>query len=279
MSGLVVNEWRRRGYDRLYVHDAVTNDRVAFYDRTTGKLKLIDKQREPEVVRALRPFLAGGLPPTLAHQLLADAPAPDEDLTRNKSGAAVSARAQELGPQGFQRFVARLLGLQTAATSWEVGAKGERVVGARLEKLKRDGWGVLPSVELRSGSDIDHVVIGPPGVFTINTKHHKGARIRVGDRVVWVNGFEQRHYIRNSLHEASSAARRLSRACGVPVAVTPMLAFVGAAELAVISDGSGVLVSRGEKVDRFLRSLPGVLTLREREHVLTVARNKAIWRA
>jgi hypothetical protein len=279
VSGLVVNEWRRYCHDRLYVHDAATDHRVAVYDRITGKLNLIDEEREPEVLRALRPFLAGSLPPPLAHQLLAEVPAPDEDLTRNKPGAAVSARARELGPHGFQRFVARLLGLRTAATSWEVGAKGERIVGARLERLKRDGWGVLASVELRTGSDIDHVVIGPPGVFTINTKHHKGARIRVGDHVVWVNGFEQQHYIRNSLHEASSAARRLTRACGMPVAVTPMLAFVGAVELAVISDGSGVMVGHGEKVDRLLRSLPGVLTLREREHVLSVARSKAVWLA
>ncbi|MGH6657025.1 MAG: hypothetical protein ACRDVE_17705, partial [Actinocrinis sp.] len=34
--------------------------------------------------------------------------------------------------------------------------------------LRRDGWGVLPSAQLRSGSDIDHVVVGPPGVFTID---------------------------------------------------------------------------------------------------------------
>jgi hypothetical protein len=279
VSGLVVNEWRRYGQDLLYVNDADSKSKVAVYDRKTGKLKLSDEDREDEVVKALRPFLAGALPPSVARQLLAT-PAPQgTDLTENKPGAAVAARARELGPQGIQRFVTRLLRMQTAATSWQVGAKGERIVGARLDRLKRDGWGVLASVELRSGADIDHIVIGPPGVFTINTKHHKDARIKVRNHVVWVNGFEQRHYIRNSLHEAGSAARQLTRACGMPVDVTPMLAFVGAAELSVISTGAGVIVSHGEEVDRVLRSLPGVLTLREREHVLSVARNEAIRRA
>jgi hypothetical protein len=97
--------------------------------------------------------------------------------------------------------------------------------------------------------------------------------------VVWVNGFEQRHYIRNSLHEADSAARRLTRACGMPVKVTPILAFVGAADLRVVSKGMGVLVSHGEDIDQVLRSMPGVLTLREREHVLRVARDAALWLA
>jgi len=63
------------------------------------------------------------------------------------------------------------------------------------------------------------------------------------------------------------------------VTVTPMLAFVGAADLTVISAGSGVLVSHGESVDRVLRSLPGVRTLREREHVLSIARDAVIWLA
>lgn len=279
MSGVVVKEWRRYGQDLLYVNDAATGDKVAVFDRKTGRLNLVDEKREAETVQALRPFLAGALPASMADQLLADPPPPSRDLTENKAGAAVSARARELGPRGFQRLVARVLRLPTEATSWEVGAKGELIVGARLDKLKRDGWGVLPSVELRSGADIDHVVIGPPGVFTINTKHHKDARIKVGDRVVWVNGFEQRHYIRNSVHEADSAARRLTRACGMSVKVTPVLAFVGAADLRVVSKGAGVMVSHGEDIDSALRSLPGVLTLREREHVLSVARDSALWLA
>ena len=278
VSDVVVKEWRRYGQDLLYVNDEATGNKVAVFDRKTGKLNIVDEKRETDVFEALRPFLAGALPPSIAEQLLRDTPPVGKNLTENKPGETVAARARELGPRGLQRFAARLLRLETEATSWEVGAAGERIVGGRLAKLKRDGWGVMSSVELRSGADIDHVVIGPPGVFTINTKHHKDAHIRVGDHVVWVNGFKQ-PYIRNSRHEADAASRRLTRACGTPVSVTPMLAFVGVAELAVVSAGSGVLVSHGEKVDRTLRSLPGVLTLRQREHILRVASDASIWLA
>jgi hypothetical protein len=57
---------------------------------------------------------------------------------------------------------------------------------------------VLSSIVKRSGADIDHLVIGPPGVFTINTKHHRDARIWVGGNMVKVNNFKQPDYLRNS---------------------------------------------------------------------------------
>ncbi|MEV0493953.1 NERD domain-containing protein [Streptomyces atratus] len=73
-------------------------------------------------------------------------------------------------------MIKRWLGKSGDLRSWEVGLRGELIVGSSLNRLRRDGWRVLHSIELPSGSDIDHVVIGPPGVFTVNAKHHKGGR-------------------------------------------------------------------------------------------------------
>jgi len=52
------------------------------------------------------------------------------------------------------------------------GAEGERKVGAILEGLGAD-WHVLHGVWLGRG-DIDHVLVGPGGTFTIETKSHPG---------------------------------------------------------------------------------------------------------
>ncbi len=52
------------------------------------------------------------------------------------------------------------------------GAEGERKVGAILEGLGPD-WHVLHGVWLGHG-DIDHVLVGPAGTFTIETKAHGG---------------------------------------------------------------------------------------------------------
>jgi Nuclease-related domain len=56
-------------------------------------------------------------------------------------------------------------------TSWAAGFLGERLVGEHLGGLG-DTWRVLHAVPLgRRGKDIDHLVLGPRGLFVINTKH------------------------------------------------------------------------------------------------------------
>lgn len=53
------------------------------------------------------------------------------------------------------------------------GASGEELVGGVLEELPGPHWRVLHDVVLGRGN-VDHVVIGPPGVFAVETKSHPG---------------------------------------------------------------------------------------------------------
>jgi uncharacterized membrane protein YfcA len=57
------------------------------------------------------------------------------------------------------------------------GATGEETVGSLLELLGGD-WRVIHDASLGRGN-IDHIVIGPAGVFTVETKSHPGP-VRVG---------------------------------------------------------------------------------------------------
>jgi Nuclease-related domain len=56
---------------------------------------------------------------------------------------------------------------------WLRGAEGERQVGAALAELTADGWLALHDVSLGRGN-VDHILIGPGGIFTIETKSHRG---------------------------------------------------------------------------------------------------------
>ncbi len=56
---------------------------------------------------------------------------------------------------------------------WRRGAEGEEHVGQILEGLSADGWHVLHDVSFGRGN-IDHIAIGPSGVFTVETKSHAG---------------------------------------------------------------------------------------------------------
>lgn len=123
-------------------------------------------------------------------------------------------------------FLARTFDMKTDERAWRVGAGGEETIGARLEKLRRHGWHVLHAVPVGDrGSDIDHVVIGPGGVWTLNTKTHPGKSVWVGKHQIRVDG-HRTDYLRNSRHEADRASRLLTDACGFPVFVKGALVFL-----------------------------------------------------
>jgi len=58
------------------------------------------------------------------------------------------------------------------------GATGEEQVGSLLEELAGSGWRVIHDVTLGHGN-VDHILIGPAGLFTVETKSHPGP-VRVG---------------------------------------------------------------------------------------------------
>ena len=58
------------------------------------------------------------------------------------------------------------------------GASAEEQVGGLLEQLSGRDWQVLHDASLGHGN-VDHILIGPGGVFTVETKSHPGP-VRVG---------------------------------------------------------------------------------------------------
>jgi hypothetical protein len=62
----------------------------------------------------------------------------------------------------IQRNIPKLRNLRQAM-------EGERVVGQFLERLRREGFQVFHDI-VGDGFNVDHVLIGPAGVFTIETK-------------------------------------------------------------------------------------------------------------
>ena len=121
-----------------------------------------------------------------------------KDLSTNRAGQSAREKATELWKEApIKSVLARLLGSPREEKHWAVGADGEEEVAWRLRKLG-EGWHVIHSVPVgEKGSDIDHVVIGPAGVFTLNTKNHSRNRVTVTERGVYVNG-KPTDYLRNS---------------------------------------------------------------------------------
>ncbi|NYD43194.1 NERD domain-containing protein [Nocardioides panaciterrulae] len=82
--------------------------------------------------------------------------------------------------------------LLRAAERYEQGARGEQATGAILDQLCADGWAVFHDVRWpgRQRANLDHVVVGPPGVFVVDAKNWSG-RIELGDQTFRANGRRQ----------------------------------------------------------------------------------------
>ena len=61
------------------------------------------------------------------------------------------------------------------AIAWRRGAAGERRTARLLAALECQGWAVLHDLALPgSQANLDHLVIGPGGVFVIDSKQYRG---------------------------------------------------------------------------------------------------------
>jgi Nuclease-related domain len=197
------------------------------------------------------------------------------DLAANRPGASAlaAARAQTT----WWRRIGRLCGIHTQDMSWRVGAKGERKVGRTLRLARPFGWRALHAVPVGSrGSDIDHVLIGPGGVVTLNTKHHRGQRVKAGRFRIFVGG-QQTRYAQHSQHEARRASRLIAAATGRPITVTSAVVIVGARRLrGSQTDGIPVLTRTGLLI--WLLRRPHTLTKTERNELFELARRSTVWR-
>ena len=208
-----------------------------------------------------------------------------DDLARNAAGIGVvyeAARRRQTEGVGADRL-------------WRVGADGEATVGevlaslttpSRLDRLRRrpPSWRVLHSVPIGAGrGDIDHVLIGPPGVITINTKHHRAGRLALdGDQLI-VNG-RPTDYILKARREALRARERLTSALAVideagladKLKVRSVIAVVGGRVL-ISRWAPGVAVVMTRQLSHTLTSMPDELNSDEVQTIYALARHQGVW--
>lgn len=63
----------------------------------------------------------------------------------------------------------RLVKVRPRISNLKQGIQGERIVGQFLDRLRERGYQVFHDIQ-GEGFNVDHVLIGPPGIFTVETK-------------------------------------------------------------------------------------------------------------
>lgn len=209
-------------------------------------------------------------------------PTPDRsralDLARHYPGRRVGHVAAQQRRAGFPD------------RNWRLGADGEQrtahLLTALTGRTRRDrllgrpaAWQVLHSVPLDGGAaDLDHVLIGPPGICVVGTRHHRGRSLLLdGDRLV-VAGTAT-----DAVPRARAEAQRVRElllprlgAAAASTPVRPVIALVGA-PLRVRRWPDDVVVATEGALVYALRGLTPVLGPREVERIHAVARRPGSW--
>jgi hypothetical protein len=76
---------------------------------------------------------------------------------------------------------------ETPTGAWAFGGLGEWLMGRELERLSAN-WYITHDVSVGPGrANLDHVLVGPSGVFVLNSKYHGEMSVLV-DGEVFVGG-------------------------------------------------------------------------------------------
>ncbi|MGE9809050.1 nuclease-related domain-containing protein [Janibacter sp. G1551] len=165
-------------------------------------------------------------------------------------GGSADRRAEALAAAGDE-----------TAGAWAAGAEGERRVAAALATLP-EAWTVLHDRLLapgRSPVNLDHVVVGPGGVFLIDAKNWKGS-ITAWEGNLYQHTGNQAARRTESKHAEVAKVHGMARylAAEAGLAVTPVICLAGPheADFGQPQDIRGVVVIGASRVSAWLRSLP-----------------------
>lgn len=216
---------------------------------------------------ALRGEPAGELPSSRLH-IRTPAAAVIAEFLREQDGVAPRTRRERM-------FGRSPLTDESRSLFW--GVMGELEVGNALDHLG-DEWTVLHSVPIgEEDADIDHVVIGPGGVFIVNTRNHSGQAVWVSGHTFLVSGQRVPH-IRKSEIERGRVETLLSAAAGFDVDVTAVLAIVDPETLTIREKPRDVVVLSSSQLSRCFARRGRVLTPGQVEAISRAAGRERTWK-
>lgn len=237
---------------------------VAWYDRTVGRVSVFSERYREAALAVLRPYLTGswtvGPPPVPSAADLARLSLhPDDDLAPNRPGEALLGELEHgaAGARTRHRMRPDLL--------------AQERVGAELDALEGAGWRALHAVPLPGAGRIDHLLIGPGGVWCVRTVPGRRQRVQVGDLLVAVGRAEPRPDVRWARRAAERAAHALV------TAVTPALAVVEPARLEAAPSLRDVVVLEAGTAAARLTRAPAALKPSDVEALFAAARDRNTW--
>jgi hypothetical protein len=174
-----------------------------------------------------------------------------------------------------------LLAPSRREVAWRKGAGGERIVGSALDALSSGGdVSVLHDRRIPgSRANIDHVVVAPTGVFTVDAKRYSGRlEVRARGREIWIKGRNRSKLLEQGHRQAQVVSAVLARAGLGHLPVTPVLCFADTQMPGLFAprEVGGVVLATPRKLRRRLLSPGGAGLGASQRSTITAALDRAL---
>ena len=179
-------------------------------------------------------------------------------------------------------FVVRGFRKKKDLTAIKRGEQGELIVAQAIERdLLPKGYVVFHDVQLKDGKrrfNIDHLLIGPNGVFAIETKNYtkpKRGEVKVsydGKRVRWNGMAHKDDEARQAIAGAMAAKELIFKETGLKVFVKPVLCAVGWFASSNDLFGHPVLVLMEKQLGSLIPKVYPKVPLSEQDRNLIIAK-------
>jgi hypothetical protein len=139
-------------------------------------------------------------------------------------------------------------------------SSAQRRTRRRLAGLRKAGYVALNRRAIPGSQEvIDHLVIGPPGVFALDSERwDKRLPVRTVSGTRLFHGpFSQHERLDHATWEAAQASALISASLGHPVTVRPAMAIYGPTIPWSVAHIRGVDVLSGQRLPKYFRRLAG----------------------
>jgi hypothetical protein len=169
--------------------------------------------------------------------------------------------------------------MSTSVEGWRKSSAAERHTERQLRALQKKGWHVMHARAVPRDEDevsdgkIDHLIIGPTGVYAIDSeKWDKRLPVRaLSHKSLYHGPVDKKDRLDEARWEADQASKLISRQLGYQVPVQPSVAIYGPAISWKVLRVREVDVYSGGRARKYLRRQPKVLNGTDVERIAKAA--------